>query len=59
MPCFLKDESKVLTIPMAQICNLSIKLSTVPDEYKLAKLKQLNKRGKKTDPKTADQFLYF
>ena len=59
MPCFLKDESKVLTIPIAQIRNLSIKLSTVPDECKLAKLKQLYKRGKKTDPKTADQFLYF
>ena len=51
MPCFLKDESKVLTIPIAQICNLSIKPSTVPDECKLAKLKQLYKRGKKTDPK--------
>ena len=31
--------------------NLSIKLSTVPDECKIAKLKPLYKKGKKTDPK--------
>ena len=34
-----------------QICNLSIKLSTVLDECKIAKLKPLYKKGKKTDPK--------
>ena len=28
---FLKDGSKVLAIPIAQICNLSIKFSMVPD----------------------------
>ena len=48
---FLKDGSKVLATPIAQICNLSIKLSTVPDECKIAKLKPLYKKGKKTDPK--------
>ena len=47
----LKDRSKVLATPLAQICNLSIKLSTVPDECKIAKLKPLYKKGKKTDPK--------
>ena len=47
---FLKDGSKVLATPIAQICNLSIKLSTVPDECKIAKLKPLYKKGKKTDP---------
>ena len=31
---FLKEGSKVLATPIAQICNLSIKLSTVPDECK-------------------------
>ena len=36
---------------MTQILNLSIKLSTVPDECKIAKLKPLYKKGKKTDPK--------
>ena len=48
---FLKDRSKVLATPIPQICNLSIKLSTVPDECKIAKLKPLYKKGKKTDPK--------
>ena len=48
---FLKDRSKVLATPIAQICNLSTKLSTAPDECKIAKLKSLYKKGKKTDPK--------
>ena len=48
---FLKDGSKVLATPIAQICNLSIKLSTVPDECKIAKLKPLYKKGKKANPK--------
>ena len=48
---FLKDGSKVLATPITQICNLSIKLSTVPDECKIEKLKPLYKKGKKTDPK--------
>ena len=47
---FLKDGSKVLTTPIAQIWNNSIKLSTVPDECKIVKLKALYKKGKKTDP---------
>ena len=48
---FLKDGSKALATPIAQICNLSIKLSRVSDECKIAKLKPLYKKGKKTDPK--------
>ena len=44
---FLKDGSKVLATPIAQICNLSIKLSTVPDACKISKLKPLYKKGKK------------
>ena len=48
---FLKDRSKVLATSIAQICNLSIKLSTIPDEFKMAKLKTLYKKDKKTDPK--------
>ena len=42
---FLKDGSKVLATPKSQTCNLSIKLS------KIAKLKPLYQKGKKTDPK--------
>ena len=48
---FLKDGSKVLATPLAQICNLSIKLSTVLDECKIAKLKPFYKKGRKTNPK--------
>ena len=33
------------------MCNISIKLSMVPDECKITKLKPLYKKGKKTDPK--------
>ena len=47
----LKDDSKILATPIAQICNLSIKLSMVLDECKIAKLKSLDKKGKKTDTK--------
>ena len=48
---FLKDASKVLATPIMQVCNLSIKLSTVRDECKIAKLKPHYKKCKKTDPK--------
>ena len=48
---FLKDGSKVLVTPTVQICNLSIKLSAVPDECKIAKLKPLLRKGEKIDPK--------
>ena len=45
------DNLSVFATPTAQICNLSIKLSTVPDKCKIAKLKPLHKKCKKTDPK--------
>ena len=41
----------ILAISVTQICNLSIKLSHVPNNCKLAKLKSLYKKGSKTDPK--------
>ena len=43
--------SKVLATPIAQMCNLSIKLSTVPNECKIGKPKSLYRKGKKTNPK--------
>ena len=48
---FLKDGSKVWATPIAQICNLSIKLYMVTDECQIAKLKPVYKKGKKTDLK--------
>ena len=56
---FQKDGSKVLATPIAQICNPSIKLSTAPDECKIAKLKPLYQKVRKPILKTTDQFLYF
>ena len=48
---FLKDGVDVLAIPITQICNLSIKLSHFPKDWKLAKLKLQYKKGTKTDTK--------
>ena len=48
---FLKNGATILAKPLSQICNLSIKYSTFPNDCKIAKLKPLFKRGSKTDPK--------
>ena len=37
-PKFLKDGAEVLALPLGNITNLSIKLSTIPQECKIAKL---------------------
>ena len=42
-----KDEATILAKPLSQICNLSIKYSTFPNDCKIAKLKPLFKRGSK------------
>ena len=49
---FLKDGADILTMPINQICNLSIKFSHFPRDCKVAKLKPLYKKGIKTDPKS-------
>mgnify|MGYP001795459600 FL=1 len=48
---FLKDGAEILSTPLMQICNLSLKLSTFPTECKVAKLKPLFKKGSLTEPK--------
>ena len=48
---FLKDGANILSIPLKQICNLSLRLSIFPKECKTAKLKPLFKKGSSTDPK--------
>ena len=47
---FLKDGSRVLSKPISELCNLSIKLGSFPDACKIAKLKPLSKKGSKTNP---------
>ena len=48
---FLRDGAEVLALPLRNIINLLIKLSTFPEEYKIAKLKPIFKKGARTDPK--------
>ena len=47
---FLKDGSRVLSKPISELCNLSIKLGSFPDSCKIAKLKPIFKKGSKTNP---------
>ena len=47
---FLRDGAEVLVFPLGNIINLSIKLSTFPEECKIAKLKPIFKKGARTDP---------
>ena len=48
---FLRDVAEVLALPLRNIINISIKLSTFPEECKIAKLKPIFKKGARTDPK--------
>ena len=47
----LKEAADVLAYPLSKIINLSVKLSVLPEESKVAKLKPLFKKASKTDPK--------
>ena len=47
---FLKDGATALSLPLTQLCNLSISTSSFPKSCKVAKLKPLYKKGSKTDP---------
>ena len=40
---FLKGDADILSIPVTQICNLSVKPSYFPNNSKLAKLKPIKK----------------
>ena len=46
---FLKDSASILKIPITHIVNLSIMTSTVPIDFKIAKVKPLFKKNKQTD----------
>ena len=47
---FLKDGASILSGPISDLCNLSILLSSFPEECKIAKLRVLYKKGLNTDP---------
>ena len=46
---FLKDGAKILAKPLSEICSLSVTSRTFPNAYKVAKIKPIFKKGKKTD----------
>ena len=48
---FLRECAEVLALPLGNIINLSIKLSSFPEECKIAKLKPVFKKSARTDPK--------
>ena len=48
---FLKEGAPALALPITDLCNLSISLSSFPDDCKIAKLKPLYKKEAKTKPK--------
>ena len=45
-----RDGAEVLALPLRNIINVSIKLSTFPEKCKIAKLKPMFKKGPRTDP---------
>ena len=45
---FLNDGANVLAKPVTDICNLSISLNKFPSAFKLAKVKPIFKKGRKT-----------
>ena len=48
---FLKEGAPVLASPITNLINLSISLSSFPDDCKIAKLKPLYKKEARTKPK--------
>ena len=46
----LKGGSRVLSKPISELCNLSIKLGSFPNSCKIEKLKSLFKKDSKTKP---------
>ena len=48
---FLRDSAEVLALPLRNIINLSIKESTFPEEYTIAKSQPIFKKGTRTYPR--------
>ena len=48
---FLREGAEVLALPLRNIIKLSIKESTFPEEYAIAKLKPIFKKGARTYPR--------
>ena len=48
---FIKDGAKIIALPIAQLCNISIDKSSFPRLCKIAKLVPIFKKGSKTETK--------
>ena len=48
----LKEGASILASPLTDLCNLSVSLSSFPDECKIAKLKPFHKKEAKTKSKS-------
>ena len=53
---FLRDEAEVLALPLRNIINLLLKLSTFPEDCKIAKLRLIFKKVQGMIVKTTDLF---
>ena len=53
---FLKDGANILAKSISSLCNLSILQGVFPRACKVAKLKPIFKKGKKTDPSSYRPF---
>ena len=56
---FIKDGAQALALPITQICNLSIKLSSFPKYCKVAKVIPVFKKGSKTETKTIALYHFY
>ena len=56
---FLKDGSRVLSKPISELCNLSIKLGSFPDSCKIAKVNLYSKKGPKLTLQITGQYRYY
>ena len=53
---YLKDDAKLLVLPLKNIINLSIKISTFPEECKIAQLEPIFKKLQELILKTTNLF---
>ena len=56
---FLEDGSQILSKPISELCNLSIKLGSFPDSCKIAKLNLYSKKGPKLTLQITGQYCYY
>ena len=56
---FLKEAADVVAYLLSRFINLFVELSIFLEEFKIVRLKQLFKKGSKTDPKNYRPFRFY